>query len=176
MKKRIAISALLLVTVFVTLNSLLILNIIHKNQRTVRSNKLHLLNKNIFIELLNCDIKKNTSLVTWVEDDEIIIGDVFYDILKVESIGIGKSRLYLYADKKDKELHLALKNQHHTKGKKQKKQNNRSLTDLLKLKCYSKEFRLQKLFSYSVLGFENHKQKTQSGYFSVIDQPPALNS
>jgi len=97
LKKVFRITTLLFVSIVLALNSLVAFALFY-NHSFVHSHKAQLINENNYFDVNTGDLYTDNSSTEWIDEEEIEIDGIYFDVLKVVSLGNGKSRVYVYAD------------------------------------------------------------------------------
>lgn len=143
----------------------------HKNE--VRTEFAEHFDQNSYIDLSISDYQKNTKVITWLEKDEIMINDYFFDILKVEKIKGDKLRLYVFCDVKDVSISDLLCKEHGLKQKAAKKSKRNTISNLLKLKTSLPKVSTW-LFTCNDVKYTTNSSALIAGFQSPVEHPPAV--
>jgi hypothetical protein len=152
------------------LNSLVAF-IVFSNHSYVQSHKIQLLSTTNYFDVETANLFKDDISTEWIDTEEVEIDGIYFDVMKIVSLGNGKSRVYVYADDLETGMTKGLKDQQKHEGKKHQQQN---LTDLFKIKTYTKYQSLATVLCVQELAFANLSVSTQEGYMTPPFHPPSV--
>lgn len=142
------------------------------NRSHVKSSRTELISETSYFDIETDLLFVNTDSYQWMDDEELNIDGTCFDVLKVDDLGNGKTRVFVYQDNFEAGLSKTFKDHELHKNSQGKKHN--TFSDLLKLKTYTKHSSLNTPLCAQDLIFGSLSMNTEEGHFTLPYHPPTV--